>query len=188
MLYFWCSIYTQKAKEITFLMQLITCPYSSEINRNHQNNVLIVAMGRTFPTSLVPVDIVTTLATGTSDISTDRCYSIFTGLVPPHSLKLGLSYLKTKAHWAISNLVTRPRAHVRKRPRGHLGRQCVCLGISHEAGWEAMRACGRQCSGLWWRRSPPTSTGPLLLFCIATTSQPRSSLLCDPPVAVVWPL
>jgi hypothetical protein len=137
--------------EINFLMQLVPCPHSSEINRNHQNNVLIVAMDRTFLTSLVHVDTVTTVSTCTSDINTARCYFVFTGLVPPRSLKLGLSYLKTKARCAISNLVTRLHARVRERARGgrHLGRQCVCPGISHEAGChEAVHACGQLCSSL----------------------------------------
>jgi hypothetical protein len=44
-LHFGCFTYAQKYNEITFPMQLVSCQNSSEINRNHQNNILTVAMG-----------------------------------------------------------------------------------------------------------------------------------------------
>jgi hypothetical protein len=53
MLRFGCSTYLQKAKQIIFLMQLVSYKNLSEINMNHRNNVLIVATGML--TSLVSV-------------------------------------------------------------------------------------------------------------------------------------
>jgi hypothetical protein len=42
---FGCFIYAQKNNEITFLMQPVSCQNLSEINGNHQNNILTVATG-----------------------------------------------------------------------------------------------------------------------------------------------
>jgi hypothetical protein len=60
MLHFLRSTYAQKAKDITFPMKLVSYPYSSGINENHQNNVLIVV-------------------TDITDISNARCYCAFAG-------------------------------------------------------------------------------------------------------------
>jgi hypothetical protein len=53
-----------------------------------------------------------------ADVSNAHYHCAFTGLVPPHSPKLGVSYLKTEAHRFVSNLVTMPRVRVRERLRG----------------------------------------------------------------------
>jgi hypothetical protein len=49
-------------------------------------------------------------------------YCAFDGLVPPHSPKLGLAYLKTKTHRVVSNIDTRPHARMRLRGRRGLER------------------------------------------------------------------
>jgi hypothetical protein len=63
-------------------MQLVSCQNSYEINGNHQNNIL-------------------TIATSNDDnimsVATMVGYYEITDLVPPRSLKLGLTNLKTKA-------------------------------------------------------------------------------------------
>jgi hypothetical protein len=116
------STHAQKDKEITFLMQLITCPNSTKIIENHQNDVL-------------------TTTTGIAN-SNACCYCASTGLIPHRSPNLGLSYLKSDARITVSNLVTRTHVRVRERPRGFgeavhasrqrprgwLGRQCACVG------------------------------------------------------------
>jgi hypothetical protein len=68
----------KRDKQITLLMQLITCQNSSGINGGHQNNELLVAMGIT-------------------DVIITCFYYTLAGLVSPHSLKVGLIYLKTEA-------------------------------------------------------------------------------------------
>jgi hypothetical protein len=75
-----------------------------------------------------------TVATGIADVISAYCYCAFAGLVTPRSLKLGLSYLNIEVRKTISNLVTRPRARMRRWPRGF---------------GEAMCVCGRRCYGLW---------------------------------------
>jgi hypothetical protein len=80
---FGCFTYAQKDSEITFQMHLVSYQNSSEINGNHQNNILTVAMGND--------DVIIPVATMVG------CYAI-AGLVPPCSPKLGLTNLKTKAH------------------------------------------------------------------------------------------
>jgi hypothetical protein len=75
--------YAHKDNKITFLMQLVSCQNSFEINENHQNNIL-------------------TLATDNDDVimpdaTVVGCYAIV-DLVPPRSPKLGLANLKTAAH------------------------------------------------------------------------------------------
>jgi hypothetical protein len=73
----------KKGKEITFPMQLVSCQNSSKINGNHQNNILTVAMG---------------IADVIMPVGTVFGCCAFTGLVPPHSLKLVLTYLKIESH------------------------------------------------------------------------------------------
>jgi hypothetical protein len=63
-------------------MQLVSCQNLSGINGNHRNNILIVGTGND--------DIIMPMSTVVG------CYAI-AGLVPPHSLKLGLTNLKTEA-------------------------------------------------------------------------------------------
>jgi arginine exporter protein ArgO len=65
-----------------FLMQPITCQNLFEINRNHRNNMSIVATGI--------ADIIMLVATVVG-------YCAFAGLVPPCYLKLRLTYLKIEA-------------------------------------------------------------------------------------------
>jgi hypothetical protein len=108
-LHFLCSTYAQKAKNIIFSMQLVTCPNSFRIKGNYQNNVLTIARGI--------VDIISTTI-GIGNVSNAHCYCAFTGLVPPQSPKLELSYLKTEVCGGVSNLVTRPRARMQEWPRG----------------------------------------------------------------------
>jgi phosphate-selective porin len=82
---------------------------------------------------------VATVAIDTNDVSNTRCYCAFVDLVPPRSLKLGLRYLKTKTYGAILNLVIRPRARMRERPRGFEN------GV--RASWQGPREwLGKQCT------------------------------------------
>jgi hypothetical protein len=114
-------------------MQLVSCSNSFGINGNYRNKVLIVVMGITNVINVYCYCATMTVETGTDDISNDCCYCAFAGLVPQRSLKLGLSYLKTKACLAVLNLDTRPRALVQERLRGF---------------GEAVRTCGQRCFGV----------------------------------------
>jgi hypothetical protein len=58
------------------------------------------------------------VATDIVDVISVSCYCVSTGVVPPHSPKLGVSYIKTKAHGAVSNLVTRSHARIRVETEG----------------------------------------------------------------------
>jgi hypothetical protein len=136
--YFGRSTYAQKAKKITFSIQLFPYPNSSEINKNHRN--------------------VLTVATDIADISNANCYCAFTGLVPHRSPKLGLGYLKTKACEAILKLVTRSRALVREQSRGF--GEAVHASEQWPWGWMG-RKCTRAGGGApsygyrsWWWRQP----------------------------------
>jgi hypothetical protein len=77
---------------------------------------------------------VTTVEMSTNDISNECCYCAFASLVPPHSSKLELRYLKTEAYKVVLNIVTRPR--VCGSGRGGLGRQCARPDSDHEGGCE----------------------------------------------------
>jgi hypothetical protein len=112
-------------------MQLVPYPNLSRINGNYQNKVLTVAMGIV-------------------DISNAHCYYVFAGLVPHRSSKLELSYLKTKARWVVSNLVTKPRACMSEWLRGVVG-GCVCFwAATMRVVREVVHACARWCCDLWW--------------------------------------
>jgi hypothetical protein len=82
-LYFLCSAYVYKSKEIIFSIQLVPCQNSSRINRDHRNNISIVVTG---------------IAMVIMHVATMVGYCALTGLVPPRSPKLVRTYLKTKAH------------------------------------------------------------------------------------------
>jgi hypothetical protein len=60
-------------------MQLVSCPNSSGINRNHQNNVLTIAMDITDVISAIVI----TIPMSITDVSNALCYCDFVGLVPP---------------------------------------------------------------------------------------------------------
>jgi hypothetical protein len=64
-------------------MQLVSCQSSSRINRTHQNDMLTIVTGIADVIMLVAIVV--------------WAYA-FIGLVPPHSPKLGLIYLKNEAH------------------------------------------------------------------------------------------
>jgi hypothetical protein len=64
-------------------MQLVSCRDSSRINGNHRDNILRVVTRN--DDVIMPVAIMVG-------------YYAITGLVPPHSPKLGLANLKTEAH------------------------------------------------------------------------------------------
>jgi hypothetical protein len=70
------------SRKIIFLMQLLSCRNSSEINGNHRNNILTVATGND--------DVIMPVATVV------HCYAI-AGLVPLRCPKMELTKLKTKA-------------------------------------------------------------------------------------------
>jgi hypothetical protein len=63
-------------------MQLVSCQYSSKINRNHQNNILTVTTGND--------DVIIPVATMVG------CYAI-DGLIPPHSPKMRLTKPKNQS-------------------------------------------------------------------------------------------
>jgi hypothetical protein len=114
-------------------MQLVSCPNSSEINRNHQNDVLTVATG--IVDSISVRYYCDNSSKGIACIGNVHCYCAFAGLVAPRSPKLGLSYLKIETRGTVLNLVTRPRAHMQS-DRGGLWRQCTHPVSDHEGGWE----------------------------------------------------
>jgi hypothetical protein len=58
------------------------------------------------------------VATYIIDVISVGCYCVSTGVVPPRSPKLGVSYIKTKARGVVSNLVTRSRARIRVETEG----------------------------------------------------------------------
>jgi hypothetical protein len=78
----------------------------------------------------------------------------FTGLVPPRSLKLVLTYLKIESHWAISNVDTRPRARIRVAAEGVCGGSVRAQAAATMVVGEAVRATGSgapMCGGKsWW--------------------------------------
>jgi hypothetical protein len=101
MLHFGHSIYAQNAKKTTFPIYLVTCPKLSIISRNHRNNVLTIATSIT--------DVIGTHCyydNSSKRHCSARSYCTFTGLVPPHSPKLELGYIKIEARKAVLNLVT----------------------------------------------------------------------------------
>jgi hypothetical protein len=63
-------------------MQLVSCPNSSGINRNHQNNVLTIAMDITDIISAIVITIPMSII-DVSNVSNALCYCDFVGLVPP---------------------------------------------------------------------------------------------------------
>jgi hypothetical protein len=66
------------------------------------------------------------------------------GVVSPQSPKLELSYLKTEVRGGLSNLVTRPRAHMQEWPRGY--GEAVRTSEQRRQGWLG-RWCERVSGG-----------------------------------------
>jgi hypothetical protein len=116
-----------KSNEITFPMQLVSCQYSSKINRNHRNNILTVTTGND--------DVIIHVATMVG------CYAI-DGLIPPHSPKMGLTNLKTKVCGTVSNIDTIFHVCAAHGSQGDLGRQGSRVGSRWEGGWAGRAHAG----------------------------------------------
>jgi hypothetical protein len=122
-------------------MQLVSCPNSSEINRNHQNDVLTVATG--IVDSISVRYYCDNSSKGIACIGNVHCYCAFAGLVAPRSPKLGLSYLKIETRGTVLNLVTRPCAHMQS-DRGGCGGSAHIRSATTRVVGKAVRAC-EQC-------------------------------------------